>query len=78
MEIDPSAIENDNLTPEEEMRLELNKLRKEHRHIDNEINALMNTGTIDHLKIKRMKKVKLLLKDKIIALEIKLTPDIIA
>jgi len=53
-------------------------LKSEHRQIDNEIKALLETGVSDMLKIKRMKKVKLSLKDQITFIENQLTPDIIA
>ena len=53
-------------------------LRMEHRAIDREIDALVETGVADMLKIRRMKKVKLALKDRIRVLEDELTPDIIA
>ena len=54
------------------------RLRKEHRMLDDEIIALRDIGTVDMLKIRRMKKIKLKLKDRIAAIEDKLTPDIIA
>ena len=39
---------------------------------------MFETGVNDMLKIKRMKKVKLAMKDKIAFLENQITPDIIA
>lgn len=68
----------DDLVDEEIIKTELGKLKDEHRRLDNEINALRETGAVDMLKIVRMKKIKLKLKDKIAALEDSLTPDIIA
>lgn len=56
----------------------LSELRLEHRHLDNEIAALQMMGVTDMLKIQRMKKTKLALKDQIRVLEDKVTPDIIA
>ena len=56
----------------------LETLRLEHRRIDTEIKAMIETGVSDMLKIGRMKKVKLALKDKIAYLENQITPDIIA
>ena len=56
----------------------LKRLKKEHRHIDSEITANLETGVADVLKIKRMKKIKLSLKDKIVFIENQITPDIIA
>lgn len=62
----------------EEMALLLESLKTEHRRIDTEINALIETGATDMLKVKRMKKIKLSIKDQIAYLENQLTPDIIA
>ncbi|MEP3890829.1 MAG: DUF465 domain-containing protein [Hellea sp.] len=56
----------------------LETLKLEHRRIDTEIKAMIETGVSDMLKIGRMKKVKLALKDKIAYLENQITPDIIA
>ena len=56
----------------------LENLRAEHRRIDQEIKALYETGVSDVLKIGRMKKVKLSIKDQIKHMENQLTPDIIA
>lgn len=56
----------------------LKRLKAEHRAIDNEIKALGETGVTDMLKIKRMKKIKLTMKDKISYIENQITPDIIA
>jgi len=61
-----------------EMRDMLGTLKKEHRNIDQEIKALEETGVIDVLKVRRMKKIKLAIKDRIAFLENQLTPDIIA
>lgn len=57
---------------------QLGELRAQHRHLDNEISALQTMGVTDMLKIQRMKKTKLALKDKIRVLEDQITPDIIA
>jgi len=56
----------------------LNQLKDEHRAIDNEIKALSETGVLDVLKIQRMKKIKLSMRDKIAFIENLITPDIIA
>jgi len=70
-------------TPPEEMGDEellevLGNLRLEHRRVDTEIKALLENGVADALKIQRMKKIKLSIKDQIVFIENKLTPDIIA
>ncbi len=62
----------------EVLRIELGVLRQEHRDLDDAIRALEATGTADMLTIKRLKKQKLALKDKIAVLEDRTTPDIIA
>jgi hypothetical protein len=60
------------------LRLELIVLRDEHRDLDQAIEALIEKGTADQLTTQRLKKKKLLLKDKIAVIEDRLTPDIIA
>ena len=74
---DPANAEDDG---ERERRLlaRLDALRAEHRRLDTEIDAARETGMVDMLKIQRMKKVKLAMKDQIAWLEDELTPDIIA
>ena len=62
----------------EVLRIELGVLRQEHRDLDDAIGALESTGTADMLTVKRLKKQKLALKDKITVLEDRVTPDIIA
>ena len=62
----------------EVLRIELAVLRQEHRDLDDAITALQDRQAADVLAIKRLKKQKLALKDKIVELEDKVTPDIIA
>jgi hypothetical protein len=57
-------------------RLEV--LRTEHRDLDAAIEALANSGASDQLRLARMKKRKLALKDEIAILESDLIPDITA
>lgn len=61
-----------------ELREELVKLRAEHRSLDEEIVALESNPTADQLLVKRLKKRKLALKDRITSVEDQLLPDIIA
>lgn len=61
-----------------ELRDELTKLRAEHRELDDEIILLEGSATADQLLIKRLKKRKLALKDRMTAVEDQLLPDIIA
>ena len=63
---------------ERELREELVKLRTEHRLLDEEIVLLEVSPTADQLLIKRLKKRKLALKDRITSVEDQLLPDIIA
>lgn len=60
------------------MRLELAELRLEHRTLDEAIHLLQASGAMEELKIKRLKKRKLHLKDEIAQLEDDLIPDILA
>jgi hypothetical protein len=62
---------------EREIRDQLAKLRLEHRELDGEIATLEVSGA-DQLRITRLKKKKLKLKDQITTLEDQLLPDIIA
>ena len=73
--INPSdpALEND-----EVLQIQLAVFKSEHRDLDDAISALVEKGTADQLTLKRLKKRKLALKDKISRLEDRLTPDIIA
>ena len=62
----------------EVLRVKLEAWRREHRDLDEAIRALDERGTGDPLTVKRLKKQKLGLKDRIAQLEDQLTPDIIA
>jgi hypothetical protein len=63
---------------EEDLRRELLQLRQEHRDLDAAIAAMIETGAADSIRIQRLKKRKLILKDRIAAIEDRLLPDIIA
>ncbi len=63
---------------ERELRDELVRLRAEHRELDEEIVSLEGGASVDQLEIRRLKKRKLALKERITAIEDQLTPDIIA
>jgi len=56
----------------------LEALRAEHRALDEQITALAAEGTMDQLELARLKRRKLLLKDKIQLVLDSNTPDIIA
>ncbi len=68
------------LSEEEEatIRRELTELRQEHRDLDAAITAMVESGRTDTIRIQRMKKRKLALRDRISVLEDQLLPDIIA
>lgn len=68
------------LTDEEEreIRRELAELRQEHRDLDAAIAAMAETANVETIRIQRMKKRKLALKDRIAVLEDRILPDIIA
>lgn len=63
---------------EVELRAKLQTLMQQHRDLDIAIQSLEETGTGDQLQLRRLKKMKLDLKDKIQHIENLLIPDIIA
>ena len=60
-----------------DIRLALARLRQEHEDYDAAINAMIQVGC-EALRVQRMKKKKLVIKDKITQLEDQVLPDIIA
>jgi hypothetical protein len=68
------------MTQEErrEFEAELARLRQEHRDLDTAIEALHLAPGADVLQVQRLKKRKLVLRDRISFVEDQLTPDIIA
>ena len=56
----------------------LKELKRQHRALDEEILGLAESPLTDQLRLKRLKKQKLQLKDEIARVEDKLYPDIIA
>ena len=63
---------------ETELRAQLARLRQEHRDLDAAIEALQASPASDILQVQRLKKRKLVLRDRITHIEDQLTPDIIA
>jgi len=59
-----------------ELRERLEELRLEHRDLDEVIARLVEDPYLDQIRLSRMKKRKLLLKDVIARLESKLIPDL--
>jgi hypothetical protein len=76
--IDPGAAAVMTQEEERELKAQLARLRQEHRDLDAAIEALHNAPSADLLQVQRLKKRKLVLRDRIIAIEDQLTPDIIA
>ena len=68
------------MTKEEEraLREQLARLQQEHRDLDAAIAAMQIARGSDLLQVQRLKKRKLVLRDRIRAIEDQLTPDIIA
>lgn len=60
----------------ESLKKHLSDLQQEHRDLDDVICALAAKPGQDQLQLQRLKKKKLLLKDRILHLERQLTPDI--
>jgi hypothetical protein len=63
---------------ERELRAQLARLQQEHRDLDAAIAALQGTPGSDIIQVQRLKKRKLVLRDRITFIEDQLTPDIIA
>jgi hypothetical protein len=61
-----------------QLRSQLQLLIQQHRDLDTAIVSLEQTGTSDQLQLRRLKKMKLDIKDKIQRIENMLLPDIIA
>tara|TARA_Y100000739_G_scaffold44111_1_gene33758 strand:+ start:556 stop:753 length:198 start_codon:yes stop_codon:yes gene_type:complete len=57
---------------------QLKELEQEHRDLDEVLIQLQEKQTVDFQQIQRLKKRKLILKDRIIFLKNKIEPDIIA
>ena len=63
---------------ERELENELARLQQEHRDLDAAIDALHQSPAPDLLRLQRLKKRKLQLKDEITEINNRLLPDIIA
>ncbi len=76
----PVHYNGDDEMPDQEqadVRLTLARLRQEHEDYDAAINAMIQTSC-EALRIQRMKKKKLAIKDKMTQIEDQIIPDIIA
>ena len=63
---------------ESELRAQLSRLKQEHRDLDAAIAALEAMAGFDRIQVQRLKKRKLMIKDRISEIEDQLFPDIIA
>ena len=63
---------------QEQLRAKLVELEIEHRDLDEVIHSVSQQGDFDQLKVSRLKRRKLALKDQIATLRNCLIPDIIA
>jgi len=62
----------------QELRSRILSMREQHEALNHEVDALAMNGVTDQLKLARLKKEKLRVKDQLAALTDQLTPDIIA
>jgi hypothetical protein len=63
-------------TPSQVVLERIIHLQTEHRDLDEAIEKLAGDVTVDELRLRRMKKRKLQIKDQIVALQMQLVPDI--
>ena len=68
------------MSPEEQRAalMEVERLREQHRDLDAAITALSDIAPRDQIQLQRLKKRKLMLRDRIGFLDDQITPDIIA
>jgi hypothetical protein len=66
------------MSDEDVLRRKLDGLKTEHRDLDDVIDRIAHQFPYDQLKLQRLKKRKLVLKDLIAKFESQLLPDIIA
>ena len=64
--------------PSNETMTKIEKLRVEHRDLDEVLSRLCDDHNVDQLQIRRLKKRKLQLKDTITRLESQLLPNMLA
>ncbi len=66
------------MSEEEQLRQKLEELKSEHRDLDAVIEVLTSSPPYDQLRLQRLKKRKLVIRDLVMRLESLLVPDIIA
>lgn len=72
------AVNMNIMSDQELLKIQLDELKREHRALDEEIASLQPAFGSEPLTLKRLKKRKLLLRDRISRIEDQLYPDIIA
>ena len=70
--------DNDLAANDDAILIRIAELRLQHKDLDDAVHALSHGASPDQLQIARLKRQKLVLRDKIAELEDRLTPDIIA
>ncbi len=70
--------DNDLAANDDAILIRIAELRQQHKDLDDAVHALALGTNPDQLQIARLKRQKLILRDKIAELEDRLTPDIIA
>jgi hypothetical protein len=60
----------------EQIKRQIVELQLEHRDLDEIIAKLAQSGDVDELQMRRLKKRKLQIKDMVVLLQMQLTPDI--
>ncbi|MBL4852429.1 MAG: DUF465 domain-containing protein [Gammaproteobacteria bacterium] len=59
-----------------QLRADLQELKVEHRDLDEAIASLAENPAVDQVRLRRLKKRKLILKDMIASMESELIPDL--
>ena len=71
-------MSNADIEEQQQLRARLHTLESEHRDLDDVIERLADDKPFDQLKLQRLKKRKLVLKDEITLIRSQILPDIIA
>jgi hypothetical protein len=58
------------------LTLRIAELQAEHRTLDEQIDTVQSAAPVDELLVRRLKKRKLHVKDSIVQLQMRLTPDV--